>query len=148
MPGFTAPPRHDFAQGVKQVGVKTMLFLSVWPSGVLGTLIELNLGSCVVFFPSYPTVPHAAGPGCELFIMDRRTFKMQIYGQTWRKCVFQTLEPRSCGAGRASALAPCCETRIQLAKSSWGLFCVVGGSAGPFRDALSLSSPKTVEQVG
>ena len=65
-------------------------------------LMELNMGYKVVFFLSYPAVLHATGPLCELFIMDCRTFKMQIYGQTWRKCVFQALEPSARETGLRS----------------------------------------------
>lgn len=59
---------------------------------------QIKSGLLLFVFPLlFPAVLHPISPLCKLFIMDHGTFKRQIYGQIWRDCVFQDLEPNAPG---------------------------------------------------
>lgn len=59
---------------------------------------QIKSGLPLFVFPLlFPAVLHPTSPFCKLFIMDDKTFKRQIYGQTQRDCMFQVLEPNAPG---------------------------------------------------
>lgn len=66
---------------------------------------QIKSGLLLFVFPLlFPAVLHPTRPFCKLFIMDDKTFKRQIYGQTQRDCMFQVLEPNAPGTKSLEAL--------------------------------------------
>lgn len=90
-----------------------------------------------MFFPLISCCAPSNCPLCTLFILDHRTFKIQIYGQTWSDRVFQVLEPDALGTKSRETVGerqcrPCSfETKAQPSGYSQSLSCTAGAFAEP-----------------
>lgn len=93
-------------------------------------------------------------PLCKLFIVDHQTFEIQIYGQTWRDCVFQVLEPSALGTRSCEAVgAPRCRlcsfaTKGQLPSPSGVWLAWLVGLWGPLEFPILQSSQWIVKETG